>query len=511
MLSTIYGRTLLLATIACIVLICTDYRLDSIGVLCSILAGLFTGLATHIRPRQDTHKVVDTIHISLWGLLLSGGSLLLWERISVVAIRLAAFDPLEMVWYLANVTSTAIALGTGGSVVALTDSFVIPDYYTIGLVSVVGIAGALSTQRSYTTPLQVGGFAAACYTLHLIRKACASRVGSAVECERSIACHTDTATGQHSKCTGVSSGVAVLARRSHNFAKTITCTLLVTAFITVNFRTHTQPAPPTKLDAAFQASMKVEVVISMYQESTEHVGSLISSLRSVPGLTDAFVHIYTKDTHANTSQVQLDTGAHKVTRLPNIGREGETYLQHIVTHWNSLARHTLFVQAEVHREKELLWRLTRYFRPNQTGMLDLGFRGYSLRCRGIDRWGWSDTSGLVPRLYKEIYGGVCRSFLATYKGQFLASAARIRGVDKKIYEELLAAMRDARSWAHTRPYVDGKVDEMSAPVLGYTIERIWGVLLQCSSVAAAWQCPSYESRLFSWDSSSSCQCLDDTD
>jgi hypothetical protein len=176
-----------------------------------------------------------------------------------------------------------------------------------------------------------------------------------------------------------------LARRGRTFAATITCTLLVTAFVAVNFRTGAQPAPPTKLDVAFLPSVEVEVVISMYQESIEHVRSLVSSLHSMPGLTDAFVHIYTKDTHANVSQIQLDTGAHKVTRLPNIGQEGETYLHHIVTHWNSLARHSLFVQAEVHREKELLWRLTRYFRPSQTGMLDLGFRGYSHRCRGLDR------------------------------------------------------------------------------------------------------------------------------
>lgn len=480
-------------------------------MLYSTLAGLFTGLATQIRLRQEAHLMVDTIHTSMWGLLLSGVSLLLWERQSVVAIQLAAFDPLDIVWYLANVTSTAIALGTSGSVVALTSPSVVPDCYTISLVSVVGIVGALSTQRSYTTPIQIGGFAAACYTLRLLRKACASRTGSAVECQRFTACNTDTAIGQHSKCIGVSSDVVGLARRGRTFAATITCTLLVTAFITVNFRTGAQPAPPTKLDVAFLPSVEVEVVISMYQESTEHVRSLVSSLHSVPGLTDAFVHIYTKDTHANVSQIQLDTGAHKVTRLPNIGREGETYLQHIVTHWNSLARHSLFVQAEVHREKELLWRLTRYFRPSQTGMLDLGFRGYSHRCRGLDRWGWSDTSEVVPHLYQEVNGSVCQSFLATYKGQFLVSAARIRGVDKRIYEELLAALREARSWAHTSPYVDGKVDEMSAPVLGYTIERVWGVLLQCSDVAAAWQCPSYQSRLFSWDGESSCQCLDKAD
>jgi ABC-type hemin transport system substrate-binding protein len=89
----------------------------------------------------------------MWGLLLSGVSLLLSERQSVVAIQLAAFDPQEMVWYLANVTSTAIALGTSGSVVALTSPSVKPDCYTTSLVSVVGIVGALFTQRSYTTPI----------------------------------------------------------------------------------------------------------------------------------------------------------------------------------------------------------------------------------------------------------------------------------------------------------------------------------------------------------------------
>jgi hypothetical protein len=116
-------------------------------------------------------------------------------------------------------------------------------------------------------------------------------------------------------------------------------------------------------------------------------------------------------------------------------------------------------------------------------MLDLGFRGHSYTCKDTDRWGWSDNSGIISYVYDSIYHAECSPFLLSYKGQFVMSASRIRGNSKDIYSYLHQALVDPASWAHQEPYLQGRPDAMSAPVLGYTVERLWNLLFQCSDVA----------------------------
>ena len=38
--------------------------------------------------------------------------------------------------------------------------------------------------------------------------------------------------------------------------------------------------------------------------------------------------------------------------------------------------------------------------------------------------------------------------------------------------------------------VFGDEDSLEKPYLGYTIERLWGILLQCSTPEVAWRCPN---------------------
>ena len=60
-------------------------------------------------------------------------------------------------------------------------------------------------------------------------------------------------------------------------------------------------------------------------------------------------------------------------------------------------------------------------------------------------------------------------------------------------------LRDA--WAHDAAKIPnlgegkdgqeafGEEDSVMSPYLGYTIERLWAVLLQCESAELAWRCP----------------------
>ena len=40
--------------------------------------------------------------------------------------------------------------------------------------------------------------------------------------------------------------------------------------------------------------------------------------------------------------------------------------------------------------------------------------------------------------------------------------------------------------------VFGREDSLVHPVLGRTVERLWGILLQCSEGSIAWRCPNLE-------------------
>jgi hypothetical protein len=71
----------------------------------------------------------------------------------------------------------------------------------------------------------------------------------------------------------------------------------------------------------------------------------------------------------------------------------------------------------------------------------------------------------------------CGWLLLSYKGQFIASAQRIRGSGKEVFEYLHRGMAEEDSWAHQPEYLgannQGAADDMNAPALGYTLERMW--------------------------------------
>ncbi|PVH97692.1 hypothetical protein DM02DRAFT_673924 [Periconia macrospinosa] len=284
-------------------------------------------------------------------------------------------------------------------------------------------------------------------------------------------------------------------RRINGLAISIVVPAIWIAFMVLNFsdRVH-QTLTPAKpiLDLEYAPATGTEMVISMYKERVDEVARLISTIKAMPALREASVHIYVKDNGTDLDWIRMGTGANNVTLIPNIGREGETYLYHILHNWNSLAKHTLFLQADVHNPREFYPRIRDYFDPVRTGMLNLGWSGAVCNCNSCgDRYGFEDTTHLLPDLHSRISNDTaCDKVLLSYKGQFVASAKRIRGIDKAIYADIREAFVNPNSWAHQEEYLQGRKDSMSAPVFGYTVERIWNLLLQCNDMEVAWKCAS---------------------
>jgi hypothetical protein len=249
----------------------------------------------------------------------------------------------------------------------------------------------------------------------------------------------------------------------------------------------------------------------MYREPIEDVAHFISSLEHTQHLSDATVTIYIKDFDADVNHIRQRTGATRVTKLPNIGREGETYLNHITTHWDKLAKHTIFLQADVHNSREFYPRLRNYFDPERTGYLNLG-AAETCHCKDCgDRNFWSDNAGLFPQYYARVYNtssSACEDVSMSYKGQFIASAARIRGIDKAIYHDLRQAFVDENSWAHKPDFLRGRPDSMTAPQFGYAMERMWNLVFQCEGMDVAWKCPTMISGWRIGGDEGDCQCFD---
>lgn len=96
----------------------------------------------------------------------------------------------------------------------------------------------------------------------------------------------------------------------------------------------------------------------MYDEDPAAVNSTISRILSLSSIPVHYrVLIYTKDEVVNLGALEEQFPYAQVLQLPKVGREGQTYLHHILNRWDDLACHTLFTQASVDNFDEVLHRI----------------------------------------------------------------------------------------------------------------------------------------------------------
>ncbi|KAL5327139.1 hypothetical protein ACEPPN_004831 [Leptodophora sp. 'Broadleaf-Isolate-01'] len=283
--------------------------------------------------------------------------------------------------------------------------------------------------------------------------------------------------------------------------------------------TSLPPSLPTTFDTAFVPSNRFDIVVSMYQEDPASVKAMLTAIKRTTLLAtlQPRVIIYTKDPKQDLYKLKVATGADLVERLDNLGREGGTYLWHIVNKWDDLAEQTMFIQAHAHNMRELIPRINSYL-VQETGMLSLGFTGVTCTCNNCsDRWGWEDKWGVVPALYEKIYSHACKPeahILLSFKGQFVASARRIRGVGIKIFGGLLTTITSKEGWSHDTTSLEmagvgAEGDSPSNPYFGFAMERVWGLVMQCGTdTGVAARCPSLLSGMGMGGKVEDCQCLD---
>ena len=92
-----------------------------------------------------------------------------------------------------------------------------------------------------------------------------------------------------------------------------------------------------------------DVVISYYSEDIDFVAQYIRYLRNVASLKklNPRIIIYNKNPKINNEVLKILLEADIIQLLPNVGREGATYLYHIIQNYHIIANHTIFSQAGV--------------------------------------------------------------------------------------------------------------------------------------------------------------------
>jgi hypothetical protein len=295
-------------------------------------------------------------------------------------------------------------------------------------------------------------------------------------------------------------------------------------------------------------SPQLEIVIAHSAgDPVESISELIAAFASMPEIErlGPRIKLYTKDSSLNATDFSTFKGTFEGELSPqvlhNAGGVTATFLYHIILSWGFLPIHTLFLTTSSTISPSLTVTRFRdyYISPGfpipdalpKTGFLNLGEYA-SCQCDSCyDATGWSDTFHLVPSMWGATRpsSAQCDSVLLTYGNNFVASAARIRGVKRDVWELLYDALVNedlGNAWAHDEEKLPKEVignvrapwdpqrglfdekDSLQRPYLGFTIERLWGIFLQCSTPEVAWRCPN---MLRGWrvgGEREDCSCLD---
>ncbi|KAK8870091.1 hypothetical protein IAR55_000661 [Kwoniella newhampshirensis] len=244
-----------------------------------------------------------------------------------------------------------------------------------------------------------------------------------------------------------------------------------------------------------------DIVVSHYDEDINTMRDSIATVKSyLPPNKSHRVIIYSKKDRDSAGKRELFELADEVVSIPNVGREGETYLSHIVRHYETsptnIAEHTIFMQPHIAWDWVFLPRLRDLLRPD-TGFLSFG--PYITQQCGKDSGGME-----FPRM-ADIYSMFRNDFcppepaLATWAGQFIVSKRRILDNQYESYVNL-------RSKFHAPPehwiWKEGwHNDEPSNPTLGHALERSWPVVFGCTDAGVEKTCGGEGVTEL-------CQCLD---
>ena len=181
-------------------------------------------------------------------------------------------------------------------------------------------------------------------------------------------------------------------------------------------------------------------VVARYQENVDWTNGLPNAV------------IYNKGTTAPNTR-------HEVIDLPNVGREGHTYLHHIIANYDDLDEWTAFLQGNPFDHSPDLESRIRIFSPSKNGFQFLSRDQYDINLC-YDRTDFS-LHALLIDTYARVFGQskTDHAFRFGAGAQFVVSREAIRSRSKAFYENILAILETSVN-----------------PPEGFAIERFWGMI-----------------------------------
>ncbi|KAF6229826.1 hypothetical protein HO173_011256 [Letharia columbiana] len=251
---------------------------------------------------------------------------------------------------------------------------------------------------------------------------------------------------------------------------------------------------------------QLDVVIAHHSEEPYYIKVWTDSLRSIPYMQELGMRIiiYTKGS-MELAAIKEASGADEVIQLPNVGREGGTYLHHLLSVYDDPPQFTLFAQAKLKKaQEEGSGQMTQWLQDrlradfgNETGFMSMDRKHDICYCGHCTDMGRDDFYPLWPQIYSILQGDVCQRLqghVLSFNGHFIVSRKRVLARPREIYQYLQALVdASADHWIHSEPEPtwfekDRGKSIPSNPKFGHTLERLWHTIFRCDDPAMVVDC-----------------------
>ncbi|KAM0747990.1 hypothetical protein T439DRAFT_383046 [Meredithblackwellia eburnea MCA 4105] len=291
---------------------------------------------------------------------------------------------------------------------------------------------------------------------------------------------------------------------------------LACSYLPISLRTSMCYEAPPVADS-------VDLVFAYWEEDLAEFKKHLDKLRENPFVSTRKkrkIIVYNKGRKSEgeiRERLELDPRIDEVLPLPNVGREGGTYLQHILLHYNGtvsppdiptlrvrqLADHTFFFQPH------LAWFWLAQDRIDIVTP-ETGFAHFGPFI--INECGKDMTVGSQFPVFKEIFniftGKLCPpgGQLTGWSGQFVVSSKRILSNPYHKYKYLADIIdAPANHWIH-RIWGPNDSGTPENPAVGHSVERAWPTIFKCDDPKMAFECPGENAD--EKPTQAKCQCLD---
>ena len=168
-------------------------------------------------------------------------------------------------------------------------------------------------------------------------------------------------------------------------------------------------------------------------------------------------------------------------RLPNVGREANTYLWHITTRYATLADYTVFIQGNPFwpHGNNIIGKIKAFTKCETYQMLD----DFTPTCdrHGAPHWNIGNSDH-IGKGYRQFFLDDKNSFLFDAGAQYIVSRDAIRFRSPAFYKD---CFRYVRPDGNTIAWVDGEgAPNLTTPHnYGAIFERLWPVIFDARTIS----------------------------